>query len=53
MFCIDFCTFYLHFFWQKIAPSRLDPEGRGVFKLVGQNQAEFAQLAVFLEPMQM
>ena len=33
-----------------MSPFRLDPEGQAVFKLVGQNQAE---LAVFLEPMQM
>ena len=29
-----------------MVPSRLDPERRAVFKLVGQNQAELAWLAV-------
>ena len=32
----------MHFFWQKKAPSTLDPK----FKLLGQNQAQLAWLAV-------
>ena len=41
-----FWTFYMHFFWQRKALSTLDPKGRAVFKLLKQNNAELAQLAV-------
>ena len=34
------------FLWQNKAPLGLDPEGQAVFRPLGQNQAEFAQLAV-------
>ena len=36
----------MQLFWQRIAPSRLSPEGWAVFKLVWQSQAELAWLAV-------
>ena len=35
----------MYFFWQRMAPFRLDPEGRTVFQLPGQNQAELTWLA--------
>ena len=42
-----FWTFYMHFFWQqRKALSTLNPKGRAVFKLLRQNNAELAQLAV-------
>ena len=40
----------MHFFWQKMSPSRLDSEVQSVFKLHLQNQAEFSRLALLWRP---